>query len=84
MKKVYIVMDEPERCAECRLCGTFEIGIYCHFEDKPITTKELEKRPEWCPLKNLPEKMAVENRWFSEDYSRGWNACIDRILEGGD
>lgn len=31
-------------------------------------------------LKPMPEKMVVENRWFSEEYAMGYNACIEEIL----
>ena len=31
-------------------------------------------------LKSMPRKMAVEHRWFSEDFARGYNLCIDEIL----
>lgn len=31
-------------------------------------------------LKPLPQKMAVENRWFSKEHAEGRNACIDELL----
>lgn len=42
------------------------------------------KKPDWCPLMDLPNKMAEENRWYSKEYAEGFNACIDEILKGDD
>ena len=47
---------------------------------------DLEKydKPEWCPLKPLPEKMtgvASTDHWKS--IKEGWNGCINKIT-GGD
>ena len=30
-------------------------------------------------LKPLPHSKQMENRWFSDDYSKGWNDCLDEI-----
>jgi len=30
-------------------------------------------------IKPLPHFKQMENRWFSDDYSKGWNACLDEI-----
>lgn len=96
MKKVYIVMDEPEKCEKCKLSSEAGFGaVICSIIGKLIGLDEeirnVEK-PEWCPLKPLPEKQALDIATcnalsFSEkemDMASGWNACIDRILEGGD
>lgn len=32
-----------------------------------------------CELKPMPHFKQMENRWFSDDYSKGWNACIEEI-----
>lgn len=45
---------------------------------------ESKSRPEWCPLKPLPEKSAIENDMT--DYQCGMvdgrNQCIDEIAGG--
>ena len=33
-----------------------------------------------CPLKPMPHSKQMENRWFSDDYSKGWNDCLEEIL----
>jgi len=30
-------------------------------------------------LKPLPHSKQMENRWFSDDYSKGWNDCLEEI-----
>ena len=32
-----------------------------------------------CPIKPMPSKKQIEERWHSEDYSIGWNDCIEEI-----
>ena len=74
MNKSVLVIDTPANCNECRLLN-YEYGC-------PIigATGERNKgRSEWCPLRPLPSKKQIEHRWFSEDYSIGWNACLDEI-----
>lgn len=42
---------------------------------------ESKSRPEWCPLKPLPEKMtgvAQTDHWDS--IKAGWNGCINKIV----
>lgn len=44
---------------------------------------ESKSRPEWCPLKPLPEKMTgvvQTDHWNS--IKAGWNGCIDEITRG--
>ena len=36
------------------------------------------KRPDWCPLKPMPEKMNCPPM-NGENYEAGWNACIYAI-----
>lgn len=45
-------------------------------------------RPDWCPLRELPEKKETwvtlscypNGRW-TEDMKAGYNTCLDEILE---
>lgn len=105
MSKSILILDTPENCLDCPLgigycsdedgeevycnileCTTYQKGIY---EDEDEEELYNDKKPDWCPLKNVPEKKDVEearkNRpWSGEgDYRVGYNACIDEILRGG-
>jgi len=80
MSKSVLVMDTPKYCALCVLRS----GVhhpFCRVNNRDIT--DLSIRPDWCPLKPLPEKItrvAVTDHWNS--IKAGWNNCIDAITGG--
>lgn len=83
MSKSILVIDTPKRCAECRLCAFGNYGSKrCTGKDQPIFLNGKKQKPDWCPLRDLPEKIAEENRWLSKEYAKGYNACIGEILKG--
>lgn len=82
MSKSVLVIDTPKYCALCVLRS----GVrhpFCRVNNRDIT--DLSIRPEWCPLKPLPEKSTTENDMT--DYQCGMvdgrNQCIDEIIGGG-
>ncbi len=86
MSKSILVIDTPKSCCQCRFSGSD--GDYCCLKENMVSDSNmiseeeyLNKKPDWCPLRDLPEKMPEENRWFSEDYAKGRNAYIDDILK---
>lgn len=68
MAKGYILVDIPECCGECQLC-TYEgdtnmhIGFFCDgsiindfgFVKIPDEVIRNDLKPDWCPIKELPE-----------------------------
>ena len=84
MSKGIILVDIPERCDGCEMCGTLIGKVICVAMIKRI--HDINARPEWCPIKPLPKKINpydfCDNRTCTAN-ERGWNACIDSILEGG-
>ena len=40
-----------------------------------------ECRPDWCPLRELPEKANHPAYCDNGRFDKGWNACLDMILE---
>jgi hypothetical protein len=74
--KAILVLEMPENCFKCKLQDWANCRIVkgCHIGDT---------RPDWCPLKEVPEKKNRNNRVVG-DYLRGrsdgYNACIDEIL----
>ena len=85
--KALFVMEMPESCDTCVFSSVaydselFDEGeCYCIIKMKSDGIVERCK-PDWCPLKPVPEKKPVVlDALDSFDY--GWNACIDKILEG--
>lgn len=78
MSKSILVIDTPETCRECpardvvfsQWCAGNE---YRHLDNYPT-------KPDWCPLKPVPEYELV---WYDDeksDWERGYNACLDEIL----
>ena len=87
MKKVYIVMDEPESCDDCPLFYNEYLQRACKGNGRGIGFPyPKDFRQEWCPLKDVPKKeMRSSHEYESNRFYRiGWNACIDRIFGGED
>lgn len=89
MSKSVLVIDTPENCCSCYLRG-FTLNLqYCRGKKKDI--KDTSTKPDWCPLKPLPEKMKLtgvyDRAYFQSNgkmpsYKIGWNDCIDKITGG--
>lgn len=85
MSKSILVIEKSDVCCQCRFSGSD--GDVCCLEDKLISEQEyFDKKPDWCPLKDVPEKKEVRNfcigvgDFGQQGYQQGWNACIDEIL----
>lgn len=90
MSKSVLVINTPKYCALCVLRS----GVhhpFCRVNNRDIT--DLSIRPDWCPLKPLPEKIKATGLYNCEyfkagdrppSYKIGWNACIDEITGGWD
>lgn len=84
MSKVVLVMDMPESCSKCGLHYKlpFETEVCC----SELKAAPKEKRADFCPLRELPEKIHNDNGYdeYSDGWDTGWNACLDKILEKED
>lgn len=86
MAKAVLVMDMPEQvCQKCTLCYETENDdeYLCCAVGKLLPDGE---KPDWCPLRELPEKMEVCGKYPQPgkpvpSYRFGWNACLDEILK---
>lgn len=81
MPKAILVMNMPANCFKCKLqnWANCRITNKCHVG---------ESRPDWCPLRELPEKKETvhpqecyDNSYWSDEMKAGWNSCLDMILE---
>jgi hypothetical protein len=102
MNKVILVMGDPMFCFNCPLARnkkhrvTKEEVWYCgiaHKTDKDYYWEKVdmdsEVKPDWCPLKAVPEKYdmyadIIHDMDWDGEYESGYNACIDEILRGED
>lgn len=57
MSKSVLVIDTPENCRSCYLQGFMLNLQYCRGKLKDI--KDTSVKPDWCPLKPLPEKKSI-------------------------
>lgn len=93
MSKAVLVMDMPDVCMDCEFCMEIHEGleaccILVADNDDSSFCREIDDycqgKPEWCPMKPLPEKKEVCGKYPQPDrivpsYKIGWNACIDAI-----
>lgn len=90
MAKAVLVMDNPESCFECNFLycdGDANLDSCQAREEARPVDSETYKKPDWCPLRELPEKkeeLSVEKYEFGglgKAFTSGWNACLDEILK---
>lgn len=89
MSKSVLVIDTPESCINCKIgqnmSNYMETCIRCPIAGKCALDEEAESIPDWCPLKPLPEKMAIPRGARNVDgleYAAGYNTCINEITGG--
>ncbi len=89
MAKAVLVMDMPESCDMCDFVDDMqpprygERTLYCSApgigED---VTDYVACRPDWCPLRELPEKKKLTYTDLCTDCEvSGWNDCLDEIIK---
>ena len=103
MSKSTLVIDTPENCYDCPFgisyCGELEYEGLCELAEclgcnEILMTEEhydceSKSRPDWCPLKLLPEKKSttapVSNYEVQKNlFADGWNACLREITKTSD
>ena len=95
MAKAVLVMDMPESCDMCDFVDdeqpprygekTLYCGVPGNGED---VTDYIACRPEFCPLRELPEKKETvhpqecyDNSYWTDEMKAGFNAYLDEILK---
>ena len=89
-----LIMDMPSSCEKCKLHSFVgkDCDVVCQVKG---TTQSYEDayngKPDWCPLKPMPEKKDICGTYNSEYYANGgmmpsakmgYNTCIDELLKG--
>ena len=83
MSKAVLGMDMPESCMGCNFmyCDDESNTESCQAEETARTIDlEKEDKPDWCPLRPMPERDKRIDTCINKQYVRGWNACIDAIM----
>lgn len=82
MSKSILVIDTPENCGKCP-CFLEVATDCCGVNGKDVDS---HGKPDWCPLRDLPEKKEITGDNFSISvetvWNKAWNDCIDEILKG--
>ncbi len=80
MAKAILIMDDvPDYCNDCYAVHMSQNGEFCRAAKEHLQPKA--ERPDWCPLRELPEKANHPAYCDNGRFDKGWNACLDTILE---
>lgn len=89
MSKAILVIDMPDSCDDCILARFINGKLACCATESSKTRwlddNYMNKKSEWCPLKEMPKDDENEECYFPNEYqngyARGWNECIRKITE---
>lgn len=95
MPKAVLVIDMPERCTKCPLLLTIPqkgglalcLARPTNGQEEYNPKNEKTWRPDWCPLRELPEKKEelpveqYESGSIARAFVSGFNACLEEILK---
>lgn len=87
MAKAVLIMDDmPDYCNDCYAMYMSLSGRFCRAAEESLPAKA--ERPDWCPLRELPEKKETvhpqecyDNSYWTDEMKAGFNACLDEILK---
>ena len=82
MAKAILIMDMPSSCSECNIQAFGACSAVRKFV--AVTPTHLKSKPKWCPLREVPRKIAFRDSDITRLEKIGYNACIDEILGGGE
>lgn len=95
MSKSVLIMDTPETCLDCMFCLEFDEGVDGRCSVVPEDEYNgffrriecdggyCQSKPNWCPLKEVPEEehdVYYKMDEYNDGYENGWNAFRGRIL----
>lgn len=91
MSKSVLIVDTPKTCLDCVFCFELDEGINacCSivsdendnglYKDIQCDGGYCQSKPEWCPLKELPERRKYVEKFFNGEV-KGWNDCLKTII----
>lgn len=90
MSKGIVVIDIPEYCCRCPFEVCSGDKYYCDIYESlnlamhatPLTDRQI--KPDWCPIKPVPDRACHEEYWDNGRYDKGWNECLDELLKDGE
>lgn len=88
MAKGIIVVDMPETCRHIR--GEKEKGcpfggMVCQVTQRDVMEYLVKgSKPDWCPIKPMPERANHEGYCDNGRYDKGWNDCLAELMKDGE
>ena len=91
MSGIYIHMEMPKSCADCKFCGYYGKGVHmCDITANDVEYTEIEKIRDNCPLIPIPEhgrlidadaiEATVQDLWMQNEISNGdWIAFREML-----
>lgn len=82
MKAILVLNEMPKNCLKCPIGKNVSIPLETCIQcpiGKCVIDEETKTRPDWCPLKPMPEKKQ-HTLYSIGAWNSGYNACIDEIL----
>lgn len=76
-KGIVVVDDIPVICAECDFATITpnKECLRCEAKNRII----YNAKPDWCPVRVLPEMAHHEDYCDNGRYDKGWNDCLSEI-----
>ena len=81
--KAILVIEMPKNCLKCPLGKNMSIAIETCIQcpiGKCVIDEEVMKKPDWCPLRPVPEKKQTTDDFWQGCVNIVRNHCIDEIL----
>ena len=72
MDKAILIIDMPKGCYECKIRFDDEYSNWCSYDNPEPNGVypyiEKKTKPNWCPLKPLPNKYNTEAEWVYDHW----------------
>ena len=89
MSKSILLIETPENCLKCEFVGRRLDGtLRCTRNSDSSNVVFGLSKPDWCPLKEIPEKKKPRKihdnnlgHYHISAFDKGYNKCIDEILQ---
>lgn len=86
LSKSILVISTPENCTGCSLYHY--PSCHCYITGKFQNNISEDYKPDWCPLKEVPDKKKPRKihdnnlgHFYISAFDKGYNKCIDDILQ---
>ena len=82
--KAILILEMPKYCEDCP-CSFYDrwdlnLNLICSPTKEDVNSGG---KPDWCPLKPMPQRANNPDLCDAGRYDKGYNDCIDEILGEG-